>query len=217
MNLLQDLLDYIGNNGSELLYLTMEHILLVMYGIGLALIVGIPLAILAVKVERLSAPILSLANILQNIPSLAMLAILMFYFGLGNTSVVIGLFFYSLLPIIRNTYVGLKEVDLGIMEAGIGMGMTSFQLLAKVQLPLSLPFIVAGLRVAAVIAVSVASIAPYIGGGGLGKEIISGISQQSDVKILAGAIPAILLAIIADFVLGFAENRSKKRTVKVKT
>lgn len=86
-------------------------------------------------------------------------------------------------------------------------------MLAKVQLPLSLPFIVAGLRVAAVISVSVASIAPYIGGGGLGKEIISGISQQSDVKILAGAIPAILLAILADFILGFLENRSKKRTV----
>lgn len=214
MNLAQELFQYFSINSSELLFLTIEHILLVLYGVGLALVVGIPLAILAVRVKWLASPILSLANILQNIPSLAMLAILMLFLGLGNTAVVIGLFFYSLLPIIRNTYVGLKEVDDSVMEAGKGVGMTSLQLLAKIQLPLSLPFIVAGLRVAAVIGVSVAAIAPYIGGGGLGKEIISGISQQSDVKILAGAIPAILMAIIADLLLGFFEGRFKRRTMK---
>jgi len=212
MEFIIELMHYLMENYSELISLTIEHILMVIYGISLAFIVGVPLAILAVKVERLAPVILSLANVLQNIPSLAMLAILMLYFGLGNTAVIIGLFFYSLLPIIRNTYVGLKEVSGSVLEAGKGVGMTSFQLLTKIQLPLSLPFLVAGLRVAAVIAVGVASIAPYVGGGGLGKEIVSGIAQRSDIKILAGAIPAALLAIIADFVLGFIERYAKKRT-----
>lgn len=212
MELLTELMQYIMNNQSELLALTVEHILLVIYGVVLAFIVGVPLAILAVKIQRLAPVILSVANILQNVPSLAMLAILMLYFGLGNTAVIIGLFFYSLLPIIRNTYVGLQEVSGSLLDAGKGVGMNSFQLLTKVQIPLSLPFIVAGLRVAAVIAVGVASIAPYIGGGGLGKEIVSGIAQRSDIKILAGAIPAALLAILADYLLGFVEKYTKKRT-----
>ncbi|SKA92680.1 ABC transporter permease [Sporosarcina newyorkensis] len=212
MELLTELMQYIMNNQSELLALTVEHILLVIYGVVLAFIVGVPLAIVAVKIPRLAPVILSVANILQNVPSLAMLAILMLYFGLGNTAVIIGLFFYSLLPIIRNTYVGLQEVSGSLLDAGKGVGMNSFQLLTKVQIPLSLPFIVAGLRVAAVIAVGVASIAPYIGGGGLGKEIVSGIAQRSDIKILAGAIPAALLAILADYLLGFVEKYTKKRT-----
>lgn len=212
MEFLTELMQYIVENQSEMLSLTIEHILLVMYGVALAFVVGVPLAILAVKVERLAPVILSAANVLQNVPSLAMLAILMLYFGLGNTAVIIGLFFYSLLPIIRNTYVGLQEVDGNLLDAGKGVGMNSFQLLTKVQIPLSLPFLVAGLRVAAVIAVGVASIAPYVGGGGLGKEIVSGIAQRSDIKILAGAIPAALLAIIADYILGFIEKYAKKRT-----
>jgi osmoprotectant transport system permease protein len=203
---------YMGNNWGYLLELTFEHILMVVYGITLALIVGVPLGILCAKNEKLAPLILSVANIIQIIPSLALLAILMLYFGLGFTTVVVGLFLYSLLPIIRNTYVGLKEVDEHILEAGTGMGMTSMQLLAKIQLPLSLPFIMAGFRVAAVIAVGVASIAPYIGGDGLGREIVTGINGRDNIKIYAGAIPAALLAIIADLILGKMEKRMKKRT-----
>src|SRR5699024_7044498 len=155
--------------------------------------------------------IISVTNVIQLIPSLALLAILMLYFGFGFKTVVIGLFLYSLLPIVKNTYVGIKEVDDSIIEAGIGNGMTSLQLLAKIQLPLSIPFLMAGLRLAAVIAISVATIGPYIGADGLGREIISGISLQSDVKIYAGAIPATLMAIIADLILEKIENKTKKR------
>ncbi|WP_112180545.1 ABC transporter permease [Paraliobacillus zengyii] len=212
MNFITELGQYMLENYAELLALTVEHILMVAYGIALALLVGIPLGILAAKFEKVAPYILSLTNILQLVPSLAMLAILMIYFGLGFETMVIGLFFYSLLPIVRNTYVGIREVEDGITEAGIGVGMTSLQLLAKIQLPLSIPFLMAGLRVASVIAVSVACIGPYIGAGGLGKEIISGISLQSDVKIYAGAIPAVLLAVIADFILGKVENKTKERT-----
>lgn len=202
---------YMVVNYQELLSLAWEHILMVAYGIGLALLIGVPLGVIAAKVNWLAPIILSLVNILQLIPSLAMLAILMLYFGFGFKTVVIGLLFYSLLPIVRNTYVGIKEVDESIVEAGIGNGMTPLQLLYKIQFPLSIPFLMAGIRLAAVIAISVATIGPYIGAGGLGKEIVSGISLQSDVKIYAGAIPATIIAILADFILGKIEQKSKKR------
>lgn len=211
MEFLTELGQYIANNSTELLTLTGEHILMVLYGILLALAVGIPLGILAARYEKLAPVILSLTNILQLIPSLAMLAILMIYLGLGFQTMVVGLFFYSLLPIVQNTYVGIKEIDESITEAGTGIGMTSFQLLRKVKLPLSMPFLMAGLRVASVIAISVACIGPYIGAGGLGKEIISGISLQSEMKIYAGAIPATILALIADFILGQIEKKAKQR------
>ncbi|UOQ49062.1 ABC transporter permease [Gracilibacillus caseinilyticus] len=211
MSFLQELSKYMLENSSLLLDLTIEHILMVVYGLALALVIGIPLGIIAARYEKLAPIIISLTNILQLIPSLAMLAILMLYFGLGFQTMVIGLFLYSLMPIVRNTYVGIREVDDSILEAGKGSGMTPLQLLAKVQFPLSVPFLLAGLRVASVIAIAVACIGPYIGAEGLGKEIISGISLQSDVKIYAGAIPATLLAIIADLALGLLEKKAKKR------
>jgi osmoprotectant transport system permease protein len=211
-NQIVDIFIYMGNNWEHLLELSFEHILMVGYGILMAIVVGVPLGIVCAKNEKLAPIILSAANVIQIIPSLALLAILMLYFGLGFTTVVIGLFLYSLLPIIRNTYVGLKEVDEHVLEAGTGVGMTSIQLLTKIQLPLSLPFMMAGLRVAAVIAVGVASIAPYIGGDGLGREIVSGINGRDNIKIYAGAIPAALIAIIADIFLGKLERRMKQKT-----
>lgn len=212
MEFFKELFKYMSDNSSTLLDLAGTHILMVIYGLALALVVGIPLGILAAKVERLAPIIMSIANVLQLIPSLAMLAILMLYFGMGFQTMVYGLFFYSLLPIIRNTYVGIKELDDSIVEAGRGLGMTAFQLLRKVELPLSIPFLMAGLRVAAVIAIAVACIGPYIGAGGLGSEIISGISMQNNIKIYAGAIPATIMAIIADLILGILERRAKART-----
>ncbi|MFA1821695.1 ABC transporter permease [Virgibacillus oceani] len=211
MDFITELAAYMANNSNELLALTVEHILMVAYGIALALVVGIPLGILAARFQRLAPIIISITNVIQLVPSLAMLAILMLYFGFGFKTIVIGLFLYSLLPIVKNTYVGIKEVDDGITEAGIGIGMTPLQLLAKIQFPLSIPYLMAGLRLAAVIAISVAAIGPYIGAGGLGKEIVSGISLQSDIKIFAGTIPATLIAIIADFALGIVERKTKKR------
>ncbi|ASN06309.1 ABC transporter permease [Virgibacillus necropolis] len=211
MEFITKLVQYIIENNSELLYLSIEHLLMVAYGIGLALVVGIPLGVIAAKFDKLAPIIISLTNILQLIPSLAMLAILMLYLGFGFETIVVGLFLYSLLPIVKNTYVGIKEVDDSIIEAGVGNGMTTFQLLLKIQFPLSIPFLLAGIRLAAVIAISVATLGPYVGAGGLGKEIISGISLQHDVKIYAGAILATLMAIIADLILGTVERKSKRR------
>lgn len=210
MEFIAELVNYSIENYNELLALSIEHLLMVVYGIGLALLFGVPLGIIAAKFEKLAPLIISITNILQLTPSLAMLAILMLYFGFGFQTVVIGLFLYSLLPIVKNTYVGIKEVDGSIMEAGTGIGMTPLQLLMKIQFPLSIPFLMAGLRLAAVIAIAVATIGPYIGAGGLGTEIISGISIQSDVQIFAGAIPATLMALIADFVLGKLGNKTKE-------
>src|SRR5690625_577075 len=141
MNFIFELSSYMFNNASELLALSIEHFLMVIYGIGLALIVGVPLGIIAAKHEKLAPVIISITNVIQLIPSLALLAILMLYFGFGFKTVVIGLFLYSLLPIVKNTYVGIKEVDDRIIEAGIGNGMTSLQLLVKLQFRLSIAFL----------------------------------------------------------------------------
>lgn len=211
MEFITNVFQYMIENYNELLSLSIEHLLMVGYGIGLALVVGVPLGIIAAKFEKLAPIIISLTNILQLIPSLAMLAILMLYLGFGFETIVVGLFLYSLLPIVKNTYVGIKEVDDSIVEAGVGNGMTTIQLLLKIQFPLSIPFLLAGVRLAAVIAISVATLGPYVGAGGLGKEIISGISLQSDVKIYAGTIIATLMAIIADLVLGKVEKKTKRR------
>ncbi|WP_255259560.1 ABC transporter permease [Lentibacillus sp. CBA3610] len=187
--------------------MTYEHILMVLLGILFALIVGIPLGILCTKNKKFESVILALANMIQVIPSLALLAVLMIIFGLGFNTVVIGLFLYSLLPIIRNTAVGLKEVDKGSVEAGTGMGMTRLQLLFKVKFPLSLPFVLAGLRIALIIGIGVATLAPFIGGGGLGSEIVSGINVRDTEKIFGGAIFAAALAILADYLLGLTQKR----------
>jgi len=204
---ISDLFHYIIDNWDNLLSMTLDHILMVVLGLLCALVVGVPLGILCSKNEKLATVILAIANIIQVFPSIALLGVLMIFFGLGFTTVVIGLFLYSLLPIIRNTYVGLKEVDENLTEAGTGVGMTVFQLLYIVKLPLSLPFLVAGIRVAAVIAVGVATLAPFIGGDGLGRDIVAGINARQPVKIYSGAIIAALLAIFADI---FLEKVQKK-------
>lgn len=205
------LFQYMQENASKLLLLTYDHILMVLIGIGTAFIVGVPLGILSAKKEKFAGPILTIANIIQVFPSLALLALLMIFFGLGFTTVVIGLFLYSLLPIIRNTYVGIKEVSPSLSDAGKGIGMNTLQLLFKIQLPLALPFLMAGLRLAAVIAIGVATIAPLIGGGGLGREVYAGINFRNEIRIYAGAIPAALLAISADIILGRLQQRFKTK------
>lgn len=200
-------LEYFTKSIPRLLEMTLQHIGMVALGILLALVVGIPLGILCTKSKTYERIILAVANMIQVVPSLALLATLMLFMGLGYQTVVVGLFLYSLLPIIRNTFVGLKEVEQSYLEAGEGMGMTKLQLLFKVKFPLSLPFMVAGLRVATVIAIGVATLAPFIGGEGLGREILSGINVRNTDKILAGAIVAAILAVVVDYALGKLQRR----------
>jgi len=207
MEALMDFFSYLSDNVVDLLVMTYEHIGMVALGVGMALVIGIPLGVLCTKNKTFETIIISIANLIQVIPSLALLAMLMVIFGLGFNTVVIGLFLYSLLPIIRNTAVGLKEVEKESIEAGRGVGMTAFQLLMKVKFPLSLPFMLAGIRIALVIGIGVAALAPFVGGEGLGREIVSGINVRDSNKIFAGAIFAAGLAILIDYLLGRLQKR----------
>ena len=198
---------------SEVLLLTFEHLQIVAISILIAAAVGLPLGILMTRRPSMSRPILAIANILQTIPSLALFGFLIplpFIGGIGSRTAIVALVLYSLLPIIRNTFTGISGVDPAIREAGRAMGMTDSQLLWKVEIPLALGVIFAGIRVATVIAVGVATIAAAVGAGGLGMFIFRGVSMVDTRVILAGAIPAAALALIADFGLGAVQKRFSK-------
>ncbi|MEH1797102.1 ABC transporter permease [Nostoc sp.] len=196
----------------EILQHTLEHLFLVGIAIGIAILVGIPLGILITRKTYLRQPILGIANILQTIPSLALFGLLIpvpIIGGIGAVPAIVALTVYSLLPIIRNTYTGITSVDPAIREAGRGMGMTDRQLLLQVEIPLAMGIILAGVRVATVIAIGIATIAAAIGAGGLGVFIFRGISVVNDQLILAGAVPAAVIALLADFGIGSLENKLK--------
>jgi osmoprotectant transport system permease protein len=208
-----NILNYMWANKSDVGRLTLEHVAMVAVAILFATAIGIPLGILMTRNRRLSRPILAVANIVQTIPSLALFGFLIpipFIGGIGVRTAVVALTLYSLLPIIRNTFTGISGVDPAIREAGQGMGMTDSQLLWKVEIPLALGFIFAGIRVATVIGIGVATIAAAVGAGGLGMFIFRGVSMVDGRVILAGAIPAALLALAADFGLGAIEKRFSK-------
>jgi osmoprotectant transport system permease protein len=201
---------FIAQNYSQVLELTLEHLWLVLVSTALAIVIGIPLGVLITRQPLLNKPVLGLANVIQTIPSLALFGFLLPAPWIGARAdrlAILALTLYALLPMIRNTYVGIKGVDRAIIEAGRGMGMTDKQLLWQVELPLSLGVIVAGVRVATVISVGLATIAAAIGAGGLGEYIFRGLAMVNNQVILAGAIPAALLALFADFSLGWLEKR----------
>src|SRR5262249_34720898 len=177
---------------------------------GVAVAIGVPLGMLLVRRKRLRAAALGLASVLQTIPSLALFGFLIplpFLGGIGVRTAVIALVLYALLPILRNTVVGLTNIDASVLEAAEAMGMTESQILLKVRLRLGLSVILAGIRTATVITIGVATIAAAIGAGGLGTFIFRGVAMVSDAVILAGAIPAALLALIADAALGVVERK----------
>ncbi|WP_413376412.1 ABC transporter permease [Paenibacillus taichungensis] len=202
-----DFLSYISRNKGLLWEYFIQHVTMVVIGLGLAVIIGVPLGILCSKSKWAAKIILFITNILQVVPSLAMLVVLMLWLGLGTKTVMVGLFLYSLNPIARNTYVGLRQVDPSYLESGKGIGMSAFQMLVKVRFPLALTYIISGLRIAAVIAIGVVTIAPLVGGGGLGREIYAGLNSNNSLRIFAGAIPAAMLAIVADLVLGILQRK----------
>ncbi|AEG61394.1 ABC transporter permease [Desulforamulus ruminis] len=190
----------------EITSLAMEHLWLSASGVFIAALIGIPMGILLLQVRSLAEPVLGLIDMLQTIPSLALLAIALYYFGLGNGSLVAALVVYSLLPIVRNTYLGLKGVEANLIEAGRGMGMTRLQLLWQVQLPIALPVMLSGFRVAMVTAIGIATIGTLIGAGGLGSPIWRGIQLADNAMILSAAIPAALLAVLSDLLLSTLEK-----------
>jgi osmoprotectant transport system permease protein len=225
------LIDFLLRNYQEVVALTLEHLFLVVVSTGIAILIGVPLGILLTRKPSLSKPILGFANIMQTVPSLALFGFLiplnLYLFhvkivgGIGARTAIVALVLYALLPIIRNTFTGINGVDPAIREAGRGMGMTDRQLLFQVELPLALGVILAGVRVATVICVGTATIAAAIDAGGLGRYIFRGLRMNDNVLILAGAVPAALIAVAADITLGYAErairvgNTAGKRFKKI--
>jgi len=186
--------------------LVLEHIYLSFISIAIAIIISVPLGIWLTRHERVAGPVIGLTSIFQTIPSLALLVFLVPFIGTGKSPAIIALTIYGLLPILRNTYLGIKGVDQSAIEAGIGMGMTNRQVLWMVELPLALRVIMGGVRTAAVLIIGVATIAGLIGAGGLGDLIYRGLQTYNTGLILGGAIPAALLAILFDVVLKWMEQ-----------
>jgi osmoprotectant transport system permease protein len=211
-------LEFLRNNRGQILTLALEHLWLVSVSVGLAVLIGVPLGIL---LTRRPGPgglwkklVLGLANVVQTIPSLALLGFLLPMPWLGERAdrvAIAALTLYALLPVVRNTYTGISGVDPALREAARAMGMTDRQLLSHVELPLALSVILAGVRVAAVISVGVATIAAAVGAGGLGEFIFRGVASVSNAVILAGAIPSAGMALALDFILGLAEARLSVR------
>jgi osmoprotectant transport system permease protein len=201
---------FLQNNWADLLLHVRDHIWLVLISTSIAVTLGVPLGILLTRKKSLRAPVLGLANVMQTVPSLALFGILIplpFIGGIGATTAVVALTLYALLPIIRNTVTGILGVAPAVREAAVGMGMTNWQILRQVELPLAMSVILTGVRVALVISVGVATIAAAVGAGGLGEYIFRGLRQNDNTLILAGAVPAALLALGADFVLELLERR----------
>lgn len=207
------MIDFLNRYGAEIIERTTQHLILVGIAIIFAILIGVPLGILLTRNPKLSQPILGFANVMQTIPSLALFGFLIpmpLIGGIGDRTAIVAITLYSLLPIIQNTYVGITNVDPAVLEAGKAMGMTPRQLLTQVEIPLSLNIILAGIRVASVIAIGLGTIAAAIGAGGLGVLIFRGLATVNNQLLLAGAIPAAILALFVDLGLGKLEKRLKK-------
>lgn len=217
MNVLEQLMTYYAQNGSYVMDEFGRHFLMSAYGVLFAAVVGVPAGILIAHFRRLSAWVFAVTNVIQTIPALAMLAVLMLVMGLGANTVILSLFLYSLLPIIRNTYTGIISIEHAYLESGKAMGMTKFQVLRMVELPLALSVIMAGLRAALVIAIGITAIGTFVGAGGLGDMIVRGSNATNGTAIiLAGAIPTAVMAVGADLLMAWLERAlspvKKKRT-----
>jgi len=212
MNLNAGTWSFFVDHRAEILSATIDHIVIVVVAMLIAILIGVPLGMFIVQRPAPRAVALGIANIFQTIPSLALFGFLIpipFIGGIGKRTAIVALVLYALLPILRNTYVGLTGIDPAILEAADAMGMTRGQILFRVRFPLSLAVILAGIRTATIITIGVATIAAAIGAGGLGTFIFRGVALVSDSLILAGAIPAAILALLADFLLGLVERRLK--------
>lgn len=193
----------------EIVRATVEHVVLVVVSVGIATLVGVPLGVLLTRRTRWQRPVMGAANVVQTIPSLALFGLLipLPLFGIGTRTALVALTLYALLPILRNTVTGIATIDPALREAAVGMGMTDRQLLRRVELPLAASVILAGIRLATVIGVGLATIAAPIGAGGLGTLVFSGVASLDNTRILAGAVPAAGLALVADAALGAVERR----------
>lgn len=206
---------YLIERKGEVFNLLIQHIGLTVAAVIVAILIGVPLGILITRKKNLASPIIGVTNVIQAIPSLALLGFLIPVLGIGSTPAIVMVFLYSLLPIVKNTYTGLKNINPDMLEAAEGMGLTPRQKLQMVQIPLSLPVIMAGIRIAAVTAVGLMTIAAFIGAGGLGYMVFTGVQRVDNYMILSGAIPACILALLMDFIIGRIEDAVVPQGIKV--
>lgn len=202
--------EFLHRYGAQIARLTFEHVWLTASAMLFAVLIGVPLGVLLTRRERLAKPVLVVANVLQTIPSLALFGLLLPVPWLGERAArlaIVALVGYALLPILRNTYAGIRGIDPALVDVSHALGMTDSQRLWKVELPLAASVILAGVRTATVTCVGVATIAAAIGAGGLGELIFRGVASVDNSLVLAGAVPAALLALFADGVLGFVEKK----------
>ena len=200
------LFNYLYEIKDQILKLLIEHIQLTAIAVGMAILIGIPLGILISYIKKLNKPILGVASVIQAIPSMALLGFAIPFLGIGTTPAIVMVILYSLLPIIKNTTTGIQNINADMVDAATGIGLTKFEVLIKVQLPLALPVIMSGIRISAVTAVGLMTMAAFIGGGGLGYLVFSGIRTVNNFQILAGAIPACILALLVDGLFAIVEN-----------
>lgn len=198
---------FFAQHGSELLVKTWQQLYISAISLALGIIVAVPLSVILMKFPRVAKVVIAIASMLQTIPALALLAIMIPFFGVGRLPAIIALFLYSLMPILRNTYVGLMGVNPDTVDSARGLGMTEMQLILKVDIPLAMPVIMAGIRLSAIYVIAWSTLASYIGAGGLGDFIFNGLSLYQPDLIFGGTIPVIILALLTDYLLGKLEKK----------
>ncbi len=209
-----DLINTFINRSDDIIPAFQEHIFLAGVAMLIAIVIAVPLGIILTRFEKMAETVIGITAIVQTIPSLALLGFMLPIFGIGTVPAVIALTLYALLPILRNTYAGITGVDPALVDAGKGMGMTSFQILYMVELPMTMPILMAGIRTATVLTIGVAALATFIGAGGLGDIIIRGLNINDKNLILAGAIPAAALALVFDYILKKLEQKVTPKGMK---
>ncbi|HIX34809.1 MAG TPA: ABC transporter permease [Candidatus Limosilactobacillus merdigallinarum] len=201
------MISFLNEYGSDLLLKTWEQLYISLISLGLGIIVAVPLGLVLTRFPRTAKVTISICSMLQTVPSLALLALMIPIFGIGKFPAIVALFIYSLLPILRNTCIGIEGVDPTLIDSAKGMGMTSWQIMIKVSLPQALPVIMAGIRLSAVYLIAWATLASYIGAGGLGDFIFNGLNLYQPELIIGGTIPVSLLALLTDFLLSHLEKK----------
>jgi ABC-type proline/glycine betaine transport systems, permease component len=199
----------------ELLNKTWEHLYISLIAVAMGIVVAIPVGILMTRLKRGAGLIIGVVNVLQTLPSLAVLTFFIPFFGIGKLPAILALFLYSVLPILRNTYTGINRISRQLLEAGSGIGMTAWQRIRLVELPLSAPIIMAGVRTSSVYLIGWATLASFIGGGGLGDYIFIGLNLYDPKYIIAGAVPVILIAVTVDYLFALIEKRVTPRGIRI--
>lgn len=209
------MIQFLSENAGQLFEKMLEHFYISVIALLIAVVVSVPIGIMLSKLKRISSIVLTIAGVLQTIPTLAVLAVMIPIFGVGKTPAIIALFIYVLLPMLNNTVLGVQNIDRNVKDAAISMGMTRFQLMKDIELPLALPMILSGIRLSSVYVISWATLASYVGAGGLGDFVFNGLNLYNPYMIVSAAVLVTLLALIVDFLLSLVEKWIIPKGLKV--